>query len=166
MRLTRAQPPALAAHRRWHYTRGEPPTRYIKWFVRSAGAPQSETAANLWRSFAAWVTGTETPWAAEAREAAEEAAAGETEGEKGETDGAEEDKAGSHKSRSTTSSVRSAKALSSYKRQIVLIGVVATLICWAIFVWFIFVRARSALRGMCCTHALLTRCTLCRRTAC
>jgi hypothetical protein len=148
MRLTRAQPPALAAHRRWHYTRGEPPTRYIKWFVRSAGAPPSETAANLWRSLAAWVTGTETPWAAEAREAAEEAAAGgeETEGEKGETDGAEDEKAGSHKSRSTTSSVRSAKALSSYKRQIVFIGVFATLICWAIFVWFIFVRTRSGLR--------------------
>ena len=125
---------ARAAHRRWHYTRGEPPVRYVKWFVRSAGAPPSETAANLWRSFWASITGTEPPWVVEAREAAEEA-----EGEKDEFDGAKEEAAeataGSEKSGSTTSSVRSAKALSSYKRQVMVVGLIATIICWAIFVW-------------------------------
>ena len=126
--------------------------RYVKWFVRSAGAPPSETAANLWRSFWAFVTGTETPWVVEAREAAEEEAAeaanaGGEEGEEG-AKKEEEDKAeggshkgGSHKSRSTTSSVRSAKALSSYKRQVMVVGLIATIICWAIFVWFIFTCA-------------------------
>ena len=59
----------MNAHRRWHYTRGDPPVRYVKWYVRSAGAPVTETAANLWRSFYAWVTNSETPWAEEAIEA-------------------------------------------------------------------------------------------------
>ena len=64
------------AHRRWHYTgpKGQP-MRYVRWFVRSSGAPISETAANLYRSFYAWVTGTEVPWLVEAREAEEEEAA-------------------------------------------------------------------------------------------
>ena len=57
------------AHRRWHYTRGQPPVRYVKWYVRSVGAPITETAANMWCSFYAWITNTETPWAEEALEA-------------------------------------------------------------------------------------------------
>lgn len=118
--------------------------RYVKWFVRSAGAPPSETAANLWRSLWASVTGTEPPWVVEAREAAEEAADAEcdkeeAEGEKDDPEGAKEEAVeattGSQKSGSTTSSVRSAKELSSYKRQVMVVGLIATIICWAIFVW-------------------------------
>jgi len=127
-----ASPRAHAAHRRWHYTRGEPPVRYVKWFVRSAGAPPSETAANLCRSFWASVTGTEPPWVVEAREAEE------VEEDKDKADDAKQEEkaaAGSQKSGSTTSSVRSAKALSSYKRQVMVVGLIATIICWAIFVW-------------------------------
>jgi hypothetical protein len=102
--------------------------RYVKWFVRSAGAPVSETAANLCRSVFAFLSGTETPWVKEAREAAEAEAEG--------AEAVEDDaKAGSHASRRTTSSVRSAKALSAYKRQVVAIGVCATAICWAVFTW-------------------------------
>jgi hypothetical protein len=66
----------LNAHRRWHYT-GEagPPVRHVRWFVRSVGAPPSETAANLVRSAVAAATCSDPPWVVEAREAAEEAAA-------------------------------------------------------------------------------------------
>ena len=151
----------LNAHRRWHFTRGAPPVRYVKWYVRSKDAPQSETAANLWRSFWAFVTGTEPPWVIEAREAAEEEAAEAAKADGEEAEGAEKGeegakaeeeaaeggshKAGSHKSRSTTSSVRSAKALSSYKRQVMVVGLIATMICWAIFVWFIFTCACTRL---------------------
>ena len=129
-----------AAHRRWHYTLGAPPVRHVKWFVRSVGAPPSETAANLLRSFAAWVTGGVPPWVVEAREAAAEANADEDQDTKGE--GVDDAQAGgSHKSHSTTSSVRSAKALASYKRHVMVVGVIATAICWAVFTWFIFTCA-------------------------
>ncbi len=119
--------------------------------MRSAGAPPSETAANLVRSFWAWVTRGEPAWVEEAREAKEEAEVEESadapEGQEDKAeDAAAEDadaKAGSHKSRSTTSSVRSAKALSTYKRQVVVIGAIATVICWGIFVWCV-TPARSA----------------------
>ena len=134
----------LNAHRRWHFTRGAPPVRYVKWYVRSKDAPQSETAANLWRSFWAFLTGTEPAWVIEARE--------ESEGEKAEAHGVhkteEEEPAaalGSHKAHSATSSVRSAKALSSYKRRVMVVGLIATVICWAIFVWCV----RPASCGAC-----------------
>ena len=63
------------AHRRWHYTGPTgPPARFVKWYVRSVGAPYSETAANLVRSLWAYVTCSEPAWVEEAREAEEEAA--------------------------------------------------------------------------------------------
>ena len=46
----------LNAHRRWHWTRAAPPVRHVRWYCRSIGAPPPETAANLWRSFVAWLT--------------------------------------------------------------------------------------------------------------
>ena len=151
------------AHRRWHYTRGAPPVRYIKWYVRSKDAPITETAANLWRSFTAWATGGEPPWVIEAREAAAEAA--EERGRHDDDD--DEDGAAprpshgrhshprmsqgehapeSHKpgveehehdaeAASVSSSVRSAVALSAYKRRVMALGVAATLVCWALFTW-------------------------------
>ena len=67
----------MQAHRRWHYTGplGQP-HRHVRWFIRSVDAPLPETAINLWHSLRAWATGTEPPWAEEAREAEEEEAAG------------------------------------------------------------------------------------------
>ena len=65
----------LAAHRRWNYTQGPQPVRHVRWFLRSANAPKTETAMNLFYSLKAWLTGTLPPWTIEAREAEEEAAA-------------------------------------------------------------------------------------------
>ena len=122
----------LNAHRRWHYTRGAPPVRYVKWYVRSAGAPVTETFANLCRSGYAWATGGEPFWVTEAREAAEEAHK-----EVCEADACRESGGGSnsHKSESASSSVRSAMAFSVYKRHVMLLGVAATIVCWALFTW-------------------------------
>ena len=131
---------APAAHRRWHFTRGEAPTRYVLWYVRSKDAPPTETAGNLFRSFWAFITGTETAWVLEAREAA--AAEATTAGEKGETRVAKEhEEEGSYESDSATSSVRGAKELSAEKRQVMVLGLLATATCWALFVWFIFTCA-------------------------
>jgi hypothetical protein len=160
------------AHRRWHYTRGAPPARYVKWYVRSASAPPSETAANLWRSFAAWVTGTETRWVIEARHAAE-AEAEEAEGGHADAGGKddaaaeEEDEAPcSHDTRSATPSVRSARGLAAYKRRVMLLGLGATAVCWALFTWFIFTCAHHAAHGgavLRCWHVrVAVRCVVLR----
>ena len=215
------------AHRRWHYTGpAGPPRRYVKWYLRSVGAPQSETAANLVRSLWAFLTCTEPAWVEEAREAEEEAYAAVAEGDggapaegpksrayrlmaehnipagsgAGETSNApatranqlfgvageeaheeptsnvgkrvvtlpaydngrhdapsgygdatldvdvpDGDNASVH-SGSTSSSIRSAKALSRYKRLVMGVGVGGTLLTWAIFAWFIFTCA-CALRA-------------------
>jgi hypothetical protein len=58
------------ANRNWHYTKGKPPSRFVRWYCRCVEAPLSETAANLWRSFKAFVTGTRPPWIKEAERAA------------------------------------------------------------------------------------------------
>jgi hypothetical protein len=124
------------AHRKWHYTKRAPPVRHIKWFVRSVGAPQTETAMNLWVSLKCWLTRAELPWIEEAREAAEEAEAegNEKGSEKGHMDGCMMDVEGSIGG-STTSSVRSARALARYKRAVMAIGLASVYICWAIFAW-------------------------------
>ena len=44
---------------------------------------------------------------------------------------------------STTSSVRSARALAQYKRILALSGFIGVYVTWALFAWFIFVRARA-----------------------
>ena len=46
---------------------------------------------------------------------------------------------------STTSSVRSARALARHKRMIALTGFIGVYVTWALFAWFIFVRARALL---------------------
>ena len=156
------------AHRRWNYTLDTPPLRYIRWYVRSHGAPVSETAANLCRSLHALATKTEPFWVLEAREAAAEEAgeapvedgaqAGDAKAEKTAAP-AEEDgeKAGSVKSAaSTSSSVRSAKALSAYKRQVAVVGLLAAFVCWAIFVWYDAPRPSSRRCGHDLWQATLT----------
>ena len=160
------------AHRRWHYTGplGQP-VRYVKWFIRSVGAPPPETAINLWHSLVSWVTGSDPPWVEEWREAIEAEAAEEAESEaeaeleafacdsdkanggaRGPaeqvslhgygTSYAAEDDDGSDGA-STSSSVRSARALARYKRAIALTGFIGVYVTWALFAWFIFVRARA-----------------------
>jgi hypothetical protein len=57
------------ANRNWHYTKGKPPSRFVRWYCRCVEAPLSETAANLWRSFKAFVTRTRPPWIKEAEKA-------------------------------------------------------------------------------------------------
>ena len=61
---------------------------------------------------------------------------------------------GSERSGSTTSSIRSAKALARYKRSVMGVGIGGTLLTWAIFAWFIFTCALGsseapALRASC-----------------
>jgi hypothetical protein len=149
------------AHRRWHYTASKgPPTRYVRWFVRSAGAPPAETLANLWRSFHAWATGSELPWLIEAREAAEAAEAEAAAAGKLCDD---EEVAGDSASDggSTTSSQRSARALSRYKRMVAATGVAGVYITWAIFAWFIFTygaRAYIQTQASTCHATALCRC--------
>ena len=116
----------LNANRRWNYTAGAQPTRYVKWYVRSVDAPKPETMINLCHSLWAFVLRRDTPWikewkeveaekkmAAEAVEAAPEAAA--------------------DKAPSEGSSMRSAHALGAYKRMLMTSGIVSGIICWAIF---------------------------------
>jgi hypothetical protein len=120
----------LHANRKWHYTRDQQPNRHVRWFIRSVGAPQTETILNLYASFKAWLTCSLPPWTIEAREAeAEEAAAFESDA------AAAEGSIGGHVSASTTSSVRSARALARYKRIMTATGFVGTYICWAVFSW-------------------------------
>ncbi len=132
------------AHRRWLYTGpAGPPLRFIKWYVRSVSAPQPETLINLWHSLRCWLTGAELPWVTEWREAQEEAAAAEA-GEGCSYDAAK-DACGSEGGK-TSSSVRSAQSLSTYKRTVMLAGFIGTYITWAVFAWFIFVRFVSVAR--------------------
>ena len=125
------------AHRRWHYTGPEgQPVRYVRWFVRSTTAPISETAANLCRSFYAWLTGTEVPWLVDAREAELELeGAAKREDDCCDADG---DGDGKSESGSTSSSVRSAQALMRWKRTVTAAGLIGVYVTWAVFSWFIF----------------------------
>ena len=122
------------AHRRWHYTgpKGQP-VRYVRWYVRSVTAPISETAANLCRRFYAWVTRTEPPWLVEAREPELEEKEAALAGEVGGGDEADDHS----DSQSTSSSVRSARALMRWKRSVTTAGLLGVYATWVIFSWFI-----------------------------
>jgi hypothetical protein len=131
-------------NRKWHYTRGAPPNRHVKWFVRSVGAPPTETMMNLIVAVKCAITGEELPWHVEAREAeeaeeeerAEAAAQMDDDGEEEAAKPAEVDvseKSGS--GGSTASSVRSARELQSYKRKVMALGLGGVYFCWAIFAW-------------------------------
>ena len=137
------------AHRRWHYTgpKGQP-VRYVRWFVRSATAPISETLANLCRSMYAWLTGTEAPWLVEAREAEQDANAEEhdiccDDGDDGASEGG-----------FTSSSVRSAHSLKQWKRMVTTAGVVGVYVTWAAFAWFIFTYGAPILQTCPCCACL------------
>ena len=174
----------LHANRRWHYTgpAGQP-NRHVKWFCRSIGAPPSETAANLVRSFWAWVTCSEPAWIEEWRESLEEEEPEEDQEEKTAAKGEDEDayphnastddvdapeagggtrmrflmqlaneaEAGDVKApsassdtASVSSSMAEARELATYKRTVMAVGLGSVYITWALFAWFIFVRAHAA----------------------
>jgi len=61
----------LRAHRRWHYTRGKQPSRFVRWYCRSVDAPKPETIVNLYHAVVSWITGRKPPWTVEAEEAEE-----------------------------------------------------------------------------------------------
>jgi hypothetical protein len=160
------------AHRRWHYTRDQQPSRYVRWYIRSVGAPAPETIMNLCRSIKAFLTCTEPPWTIEAREAAaEEAGAGE--GAPGEDaaggkarvsalyahaaaadvtlpeESAGDDAARASGSvrastRASTTSSAGARELASYKRWIMATGVVGTFVAWTIFTWCVALLQAAA----------------------
>jgi hypothetical protein len=53
-----------------------------------------------------------------------------------------------HDGASTTSSVRSARALARYKRLVALTGFIGVYVSWALMAWFVFVRAALCLRAV------------------
>ena len=130
----------FAAHRRWHYARDGQPRRYVRWWARSSGESVLETGANLARAAAATATCAEPPWVLEAREA-EETEEPATE-------------AGTPRG-SVSSTVRSARRLTRYKRAVTCVGLLATYCIWALFTWFIMVCSGCAAAAS--LHALLTR---------
>lgn len=136
------------AHRMWHYTRDKPPSRYVRWWVRSQDAPTPETIINLFHSARAFFTGTLPPWTVEAREAQEEAEAEQvdevldaTVGEALEAaSGSQRSAGGSERARSesgasTSESVEEARELRLYKRLVMSAGLLGVYICWAVFTW-------------------------------
>ena len=135
------------AHRGWHYTgpAGQP-NRFVRWYCRSSTAPVAETAANLCRSFLAWLTCSDAPWTVEAREAAVAAALEANQGDAAKENGA----ACQHEAASelgddsgSTSSLGSARELKRSKRAAMAFGIGGTILTWTIFAWFIFVRVQS-----------------------
>ncbi len=148
------------ANRKWHYTRGEPPLHYIRWYCRCSATSPPELAQQACQWLWARLTYGETEWEVDRREAEEEeaeAAAREAKAAQGGGGSDEEDAKSCKKSgsgASTSSSVRSAKELRTRKRVVMATGLLGVYICWAIFTWFIFTCALS----LQCAAAVRARC--------
>ena len=124
----------FSAHRRWHYTgpAGQP-VRYVRWYVRSVGAPLPETIGNLFEAARAWVTRTDPEWIVEAEAAAAEE---KVEAARHSDGGSSAGKAAeSSDAASVTSSVASAMELRASKRRHMVVGLVGVYVIWAIFAW-------------------------------
>ena len=166
------------AHRQWHYTgpAGQP-NRHVRWFLRSVGAPPSETVINLGHSAVAFATCSDPPWTVEAREAAQ-AAAEESEvalhadAEYG-SSSACETRPSDERSRTGSllvdialedgtqpnlqrhsgvssdgnSAAAEARELARYKRAMAAAGLVGVYICWAVFSWCVPCDASAAARS-------------------
>ena len=63
---------------------------------------------------------------------------------------------------STTSSVRSARALAQYKRMIALTGFIGVYVTWALFAWCAGIVPRLHILPAACTHLIRTRPRACR----
>ena len=77
----------MHAHRKWHYTKGEPPPFFVKWFCRFRAWGPIDIVPDLWTRLVCMLTCAEMPWHVEACEAAEEEEQEEKEREKKELGG-------------------------------------------------------------------------------
>ena len=152
----------FSAHRRWHYTGplGQP-RRYVRWYIRSVGAPLPETLLNLVEAARAWATGTDPEWTVEADEAEAEEATQDGDG----SAAPEASDAGS-----AANSVASALELRKSKRRHMIVGLAGVYVTWAIFAWFIFV-SHVLIVHACCAPADAScgprrRSTGCSSTSC
>ncbi len=106
------------AHRRWHYTREQPPMRYVRWFIRSSSESPLETLFNACASLKATLTCSEPHWVVHAR-AVEDAAA----------------LASADEHDASESAARDARRLARHQRWLTCVGVLGTYTIWALFVW-------------------------------
>jgi hypothetical protein len=152
-----------AAHRLWHYTgpKGQPP-RLVRWYCRSGGAPVVEMAWNAVLAARAWVTCSDPPWVAEARERErEEQAAQKVQGKDADADAdggatraaalltwahgaADADVAAAGSPAppvpaSATSAADSADELAHFKQALAWSGVAGLALTWTLFGWFTLV---------------------------
>ena len=150
------------AHRQWHYTgpAGQP-NRHVRWFVRSVGAPPTETALNLAHSAAAAATCSQPPWTIEAREAAEDAGASVASADD-DGPGAIGSTQASLSRSSGGASAAEARELARHKRVMATVGVLGVYLCWAVFSWCVVLHA-PALR---LANAGCVRTGLCSHTEC
>jgi len=122
----------FSAHRRWHWTGAAgPPSRFVRWYCRSADAPKVEMLLNAGEALVARVTCSQPSWVAEAAE------------RQGEDSQAGGDAAPSEPS----SGASSARELLAKKRAYTAVGLGAVAGCWALFTWFIFTCARVRKRA-------------------
>ncbi len=134
----------MAAHKRWHYTRGAQPRRFVRWWARSKDAPKMETVANLGRSLLAFLTCSKPPWTLEAEAAAADAEEQEEDGDAPacrhhahDHAAPQPDALDSHPTspadddaRSVSSSVASARRLRRSKRRLAVMGVCGVYVVW------------------------------------
>ena len=114
-----------AAHRRWHYTRGKQPVRFVRWYIRCINAPKSETMINLWHSLVAFVTCSKPPWILEAEEKEAEAQReAERLGQRVQARAIDDEEL-----------VPSAVRLRAKKRRLAVLGVLSVYFVWAVFTW-------------------------------
>ena len=118
------------AHRKWRYTgpAGQP-CRFVRWFVRSVGAPKFETLLYLCFSLKAWVMRSQTPWEEEALEAAAAADSGD--------EAASANAPSADDAATVSTSFASAKRLRFSKRKLTAFGVCGIYLIWALFSWFV-----------------------------
>jgi hypothetical protein len=131
----------LTANRRWNYTRGAQPRRYVRWHIRSGGEPAPKTVLNLCVSAYAWLTRSETPWRLRARQA-EQAAAAAAKAHAVADDDSADDVGGSDCAVASypaddagSTPLDAARRLARHKRAMACAGLAGTYVVWAIFTW-------------------------------
>jgi hypothetical protein len=141
-----------AAHRRWHWTGpAGRPSRLVRWYCRCADAPKVEMLLNLWLSFKAWATCSQTPWEDEAAEAADQEVDRKAAGGSGDE---HDECAPPAPSQQASSGASSTRELLAKKRAYTAIGLGAVALCWAIFSWCAAAARASWWHGFClASHA-------------
>jgi hypothetical protein len=133
----------LKSHRLWHYTglEGQPP-RFVRWYCRSVDAPKPETIINLWHSLRCYLTGATPPWLEEWQEwqaEQEEEGVSAEDAHKSSASNCEGDRV--HSDVASVATDESTAALRRSKRMLTAFGLSGIYVTWAVFAWFIFVRA-------------------------